>query len=621
MIDTSRAIRTLVFKTKSNESAFVYVRGDTHRLLVITCAPESATTEQVHMMEQLYEKMSHLHSIDALEDLLTPFTEVSLSALIQHGHKLLLGTVGTGGIYLKRHDAVLEVVSEGFCAEGAGEDGDTFVAVTDSFLDHVGGLEGLTYYLTHYQPEDVVEMMQTYDEGQTFGFGMALYGHEQIVVPPLASPVPDVGGETTVDDDISLIGDGETLTVEERISRTPQSTTASEPSLVKIKQKIGTFTHRCMLVCTRILTKLRSLPLKKVAVIGIPTLALIVMAVRGGSSVRKLMTDSQKEYSAFSVSVESDLKTIETEGFLDTSKAMRLFDQLEKKISQSSGEFQPKYAPQLTELVATVTKKKEEMLKIQHLAIKEYFDMVVEQAAVSVTDVDIDGDKIYILDGEHGLIYIIATPQPSYNKIVSEKLRGATQVASSGGYTYVLTKSEGIFLLDEARSRQVIAKDDKWGSITDMKVFNSNLYLLDDTKKDIYKYVAADTESFRERVSYLADDAAVNFTGGTHLVIDGAIYTSKLAGISSYRSGNRVDFKVDIPSADLKLTDFATSEDAKDIAVLDGAHGVLYRVEKSGAFISQIPDEKFKGAIAVVASKDRYYVVKGSKVYEITNNE
>ena len=262
MIDTSRAIRTLVFKTKSNESAFVYVRGDTHRLLVITCAPESATTEQVHMMEQLYEKMSHLHSIDALEDLLTPFTEVSLSALIQHGHKLLLGTVGTGGIYLKRHDAVLEVVSEGFCAEGAGEDGDTFVAVTDSFLDHVGGLEGLTYYLTHYQPEDVVEMMQTYDEGQTFGFGMALYGHEQIVVPPLASPVPDVGGETTVDDDISLIGDGETLTVEERISRTPQSTTASEPSLVKIKQKIGTFTHRCMLVCTRILTKLRhSLPL------------------------------------------------------------------------------------------------------------------------------------------------------------------------------------------------------------------------------------------------------------------------------------------------------------------------------------------------------------------------
>jgi hypothetical protein len=175
--------------------------------------------------------------------------------------------------------------------------------------------------------------------------------------------------------------------------------------------------------------------------------------------------------------------------------------------------------------------------------------------------------------------------------------------------------------MDETKSREVITRDDKWGSITDMKVFNSNLYLLDDTKKDIYKYVAADTESFRERVSYLADDAAVNFTGGTHLVIDGSIYTSKLAGIASYRSGNRVDFKIDIPSSDLKLTHFATSEDAKDIMVLDGTHGVLYRLEKSGAFISQIPNDRFKGATAIVVSKDRYYVVRGSKVYEVMGSE
>ncbi|MEI7653414.1 MAG: hypothetical protein WCJ70_04050 [bacterium] len=620
MIDTSRAIRTLVFKTKSDESAFVYVRGDTRRLLVITCAPESATPEQIHLMEQLYEKLPHLQSIDALEDLLSPFVDLSLSVLVHHGHKLLLGTVGTGGIYLKRRDTVLEVVSEGFCAEGAGEDGDTFVAVTDSFLDHVGGLEGLTYYLTHYQPEDVVEMMQTYDEGQTFGFGMALYGHEQIVVPPLVSPLPDTGVETAVDDDISLTGDGETLTVEEHISRAPQSTVVPVPRATRVKQRLSMAMLRCRLACAGILTKIRSLPLKKIAIIGIPTLALIVMAVRGGSSVRKLMTDSQKEYTSFATSVQSDLKAIEAEGFLDTSKATRLFDQLETKIDKSSEEFKPKYAPQLAELVASVTKKKEEMLKIQHPEIKEYFDMVVEQAAVTVTDVDIDGDKIYVLDGEHGIIYIIATPVPSYNKIASDKLKGATQVASSGGYTYALTKSEGIFLMDETKSHQVIAKDDKWGSLTDMKVFNSNLYLLDDTKKDIYKYVAADTESFRERVSYLADDAAVNFTGGTRLVIDGSVYISKLAGISSYRSGNRVDFKVDIPSSELKLTDFATAEESKDVAVLDGTHGVLYRVEKSGAFISQIPDAKLNGAIAVVASKDRYYVVKGSKVYEVMKN-
>lgn len=623
MIDTSRAIRTLVFKTKSNDSSFVYVRGDTRRLLVVTCASEYATPTHVQALEHLYDKLPHLSTIDSLEDEISTFAEASLSVLVQQGKKLLLGTAGSGAIFLKRVDAVLEVVSEGYCAEGVGEDGDTFVAVTDLFLEHVGDLEGLTYYLTHYQPEDVVEMMQTYDEGQTFGFGMALYGHEQIVIPPPPASFTDTGVETAIDDDISLIGDGETLTVEEHISRVAQTTapnaTVTQPRTLFV-QRITTLIQRSRSAFMRLVGRAKTLPWKKIAIILIPTVMLIVMAVRGGSSVKRIWTDSQKEYTEFATSVQADLKSIEAEGFLDTSKAMRLFDQLDARITKSGEEFKPKYAPQLTELIASVTKKKEEMLRIQHLEIKEYFDMVVEQPQVAVTDVDMDGDKIYVLDGEHGVIFIISTPQASYQKIASEKLKGAKQVASSGGYTYALTKGEGIFLMDDTKSRQVIPKDETWGSITDMKVFNSNLYLLDDTKKDIYKYVAADTESFRARVSYLSDDAAVNFTGGQRLVIDGSVYVNKLAGIVSYRSGSRVDFKLDIPSATLSLTDFATVEDAKDMAVLDSTRGVLYRVEKSGAFIAQIPDEKLKGAVAVVSSTNHYYVVKGSKVYEVMKN-
>ena len=600
-------MRCIVFKTKSTPSSSVYVRSDAHCLLVVTHVSDDTQTVDPRLWQQAYERLHTITSIDDLESVMGVLEKGSDAACVTlNDQEILLGTHGSGVIYLRRGTEITEIVSDGFCADGRWEEGDVYIATTDAFLEHIGGDEGLKYYFDHYRPEEVVEMMQTYDEGQTYGFGIASLEKFETLLPDL--PV------TEVDEVITTTETDEGLEVHESVSKSSHEEETSSPRRPSLATKIRNFLAQLRSRFTRL--NLR--PSRYWVFILIPTVFLIYLGFRQSDWLTSLRPNTQNEYEALTQSIETDLNQATTESFLDAGQSGEIFASIEQKLATVSAQTKSLHAAELAQLSTKITQKKRELLRIEQVTIKEIFDIIVENPQVTITDADLDGDTLYVLDGDRGVIYAISLTNRSYEVLTSDKLKGSRLVAASSSYIYVLTEREGVFLITSSRSIQVIPRDSEWGSITDMKVFNSNIYMLDDVNKDIYKYIAIDTKSFAPRVSYLSAETAANFGGGKMMTIDGALYIASTSSMRKYTSGNKSDFKAVFPNKTSSISQIFASPDAPFTYVLDSKNSAIYSLEKTGAFHGQVIDPILSSATHAVSTAEDLYVISGSKIYKIS---
>ncbi len=600
-------MRCIVFKTKSTPSSSVYVRSDAHCLFVVTHVSDDTQQVDPLIWQKAYEKLHTITNVDDLESVMAVLEKGSDSACITlNDQKIFLGTHGSGVIYLRRGTEITEIVSDGFCADGHWEEGDVYIATTDAFLEHIGGDEGLKYYFDHYRPEEVVEMMQTYDEGQTYGFGIASFEKLEQLVPDM--PV------TEVDDVITTTKTDEGLEVHElvsKLSHEDDSTLSVRPSFVSNTKKLFTQLRSRF-------ARLSLRPSRYWLFVLIPTVFLIYLGFRQSDWLTSFRPNTQNEYDVLVKSIDSDLNQATTESFLDAGQSDEIFTSIEQKLATVSAQTKSLHATELSQLSTKIMQKKQELLRIEPVTFKEIFDIVVENPQVTITDADLDGDTLYVLDGDRGVIYAISLISRSYEVLTSDKLNGARLLAASSSYIYALTEREGVFLITTSRSIQVIPRDSEWGSISDMKVFNSNIYMLDDANKDIYKYIAIDTKSFAPRVSYLSAETAANFGGGKMMTIDGAVYIATASSMRKYTSGNKSDFKAVFPNKTAVISQIFDSPDAPFTYVLDSKNSAIYALEETGAFHGQIVDPILSSASHVVSTVEDVYVLSGSKVYKIS---
>lgn len=601
-------MRCIVFKTKSTSSSSVYVRSDAHSLFVVTHVSDDAQQVDPHVWQRAYEKLHTITNIDDLELIMAALEKGSdCSCIALNDMQIFLGTHGSGVVYLRRGTEITEIVSDGFCAEGSWKVGDVYIATTDAFLEHIGGDEGLKYYFDHYRPEEVVEMMQTYDEGQTYGFGIASFEKLEPLVPDLPA--------TEVDEVITTTKTEEGLEVHESISKSSHEVTESSPTHTLLTNRIKDLFVRIRSQVAR-LKNIR--PTRYWLFILVPTLFLIYLGFRQSDWLTSLRPNTQNEYERLTQSIESDLNQATTESFLDAGQSGEIFASIEQKLATVSAQTKSLHATELAQLSTKITQKKQELLRIEPVTIKEIFDIIVENPQVTITDADLDGDTLYVLDGDRGVIYAVSLTNRSYEVLTSDKLKGARLVAASSSYIYALTEREGVFLITSSRSIQVVPRDSEWGNITDMKVFNSNIYMLDDGNKDIYKYIAIDTKSFAPRVSYLSAETAANFGGGKMMAIDGAVYIASTSSMRKYTSGNKSDFKAVFPNKTSSISQIFASPDAPFTYVLDSKNSAIYSLEKTGAFHGQVVDPILSTATYAVSTADDLYVISGSKIYKIS---
>ncbi len=547
--------------------------------------------------------LAHLPTaLHHLQDILTT-TDVARSALeIKHAltavsggydyaivvtsvGKVRLFTQGTGVIFIKRAGAVKELVSSGDCADGVMHPGDIFIMTTSEYLDLIGGTEGFTYYFTKYPPQEVYEMMTTYESSATHGGFLACGQPAQIaegadpsviVTPPeehissmdteVSPPLETV--ETTIEPDGSLV------------------TEVAKPSRFALLRRVTSWS-------TAVVSRIRGIRLNRIpswrtwpkrtviAVgVGIVLLALIIKTVPMDS----LFRDADAEFTRFEKKIGVYITDAETESFVNPAGVKVILDRARGEIDALSDGDARRYLTRITALQKSIATAEKTLMRLVDVRLEEQYAFAIKAKEARIVDADATEKYIYGLDAERAVIYRVETARRSAIEIRSNKLKNAQQIAVYEDRIYVLTQSEGVYLISEDASTRVLRPDPQWGTISDMRVYASNIYVLDSKAGAIYKYNGIDEATFGTSSPYLVEELQGTLTDVQGLTIDGSVYVYGGAKVRVFVSGRVADQSYALPSQDMQIAAVTTTG-------ADGVRGETVIADARGKTVLQFDDD------------------------------
>lgn len=548
-------------------------------------------------------------------------------ALLSHKDQLLtLATSGSGIIFLKRAGKIIELVGDGDVAQGPPVRGDEYILTTNEFLDLIGGLEGLNYYFLHYSSPEIVEMMKTYEnQSVTCGFAAIQYGtkHSESTSPPSPSALQSAN---TPEIDSSVSSDGDPIdSVPEITSQAiqPDPSVMQPPPklslmsrLVPSIRKFTPFTH-IRNAALRLSTLLLGRRTRLVLFIVIPTVILIILATRN-LNVQKGRVPAQADpIKTVQTRVRDKLREVDTEAFVNISGIESTLQSARNIIEDLSKDDKQKYANEIDQLRKEIDAKERSVTRIAETPVEEYFDLHMIAADASVTDEDFDGTNFYLLDSKKGNVYVVDSAERSHKDFSSDKYKGALQIAATERYIYVLTAKDGVYLVEEDRSTQVIKPDSTWGTVTDMRAYTGNIYLLDSKKKDIIKYPGVDEKTFGSATPYLVPELQGSVQTNDRMTIDGSVYTSSSTNITKYIAGKKSDFKLIVPHRTVGIGAVYTDPDLESLYVYDNTHKALYVVSKEGVFDRQWLVNQQVIAVAAGENGKRIFAITPTQIFEM----
>ncbi len=204
----------------------------------------------------------------------------------------------------------------------------------------------------------------------------------------------------------------------------------------------------------------------------------------------------------------------------------------------------------------------------------------------------------------------------------SEKLGEAAFVSLNGGLAFIYSEDKGVLRIDTTSSKlsTVSKKDEELGSIKDIYGFAGNIYLLDQGKNMIWKYLPA-ADSYSGKREYLSKDTKADFSGSLRMQIESSIYVLKNGGeILRFTKGDKDNFSYSgLPAGVKDPKSMFTSSDTDNLYVLDSGNSRLLVLTKTGGYKGQITGDKFATAtdLAVDEVGKKVYLLEGSKIYSV----
>lgn len=154
--------------------------------------------------------------------------------------------------------------------------------------------------------------------------------------------------------------------------------------------------------------------------------------------------------------------------------------------------------------------------------------------------------------------------------------------------------------------------------ISDLKIFDNKLYILDNKANQIFKYLKTES-GFGNETTWFKD--SVNLKDITSFALDGSIYLLKNSGeLTKFFLGRKQPFSLDnIYPPLIKPTKVYTNEDMRNIYILEplGKRVLIYN--KSGKLQKQIFSEEFNDLKDFVIDErvNKLYLLNDAKIFTI----
>lgn len=355
---------------------------------------------------------------------------------------------------------------------------------------------------------------------------------------------------------------------------------------------------------------------KTLTFVTVFVLGLILFWSVGLGVIRRSQESNQKKINLIKDLVNQKLSQAEEVSFLNMSSALNLIVDSKVEVKKLDSLRSSNLAGQIEELDTMITQFENKILKKEEKKYSEFFDLTVDDKNAKGDKFYLEGDNLLISDKVRGILYTLSLEKKSLDKDQSTEIKKSSNIALFEEKKYFYVQGSGVYQIVEGKTKKIIEDDKDWGNIIDLVVFNGNVYLLDQGKDEIWKYLTTES-GFGTKNSYFQSGQSIDLSKVYSLSIDGSIYLAGDSVLFKYTSGLRDGFTVELPNGNVDMTKIYANKDLEKLYGWDKKEGIVYVMGKNGDYQEQINSKILSTATDFVVYKNSIYVMQGSKVYKI----
>lgn len=299
---------------------------------------------------------------------------------------------------------------------------------------------------------------------------------------------------------------------------------------------------------------------------------------------------------------------------LNSGRSIALLSESKKDLKNLERQLNSSYKNDLNLLSSQIAETEKKILKKNVRQSEEFIDLGLEKKGAQGTAMWRYEDRVIVLNPK-GAVYILSLEKKSLDARSSASLTGISLAGLDDSTVYTYKKGTGIIKVESEVSKPavVIKQDKDWGNITDLQIFNKNIYLLDSDKGQIFKYIPTEN-GFATKSAYFKSVAYAQ--NAKSFAIDQSVYVAQMKLVTKYTSGYQDGFAPQYPDSEPTIARVLTGSDSDELYLWDKIHGRIVILSKTGDYRKTIESSIFSKATSVEVFADAAYALLGSKIYK-----
>ena len=366
---------------------------------------------------------------------------------------------------------------------------------------------------------------------------------------------------------------------------------------------------------TEILKNFSNYKWLKLAVFGLVLLLILVpsyftinrfLAERRVSAFNSQLAQLQQNYSQ----LEKDLQK-------NPTQAVKQIEVLKTELSTLASRYptQNKKTDQLKQKLNILAKN---YGNAQITKEEVFFDLSLISKQAAASYLDVTEEYLSLLDTKNKQVYLINIQNKKVQEISYNRNLNAKLVTEYNQSAYLYDPKQGIYKEDNDQFKKIISQDKQWGTIIDLDVFNSNIYLLSQTKDEIFKFTPTE-DGYSSKLSYFQSGQSLDLEKAKNMCIDFSIY---LLGekIYKYTAGSFDDFNNPPQLNYQNLTQLYKNPKTDFIYLLDKGSSRVVALNKDGKIIKSIFNPLLKTTDYFGVYQDELIIfLRQNKLYKLDN--
>lgn len=249
---------------------------------------------------------------------------------------------------------------------------------------------------------------------------------------------------------------------------------------------------------------------------------------------------------------------------------------------------------------------------------KLYLDLSLTSSGFQGTKLDMYVDELVVLD-KNGRKLVGIALDIKRTEIISgpDYIPDAASVSQGSGDSYILSR-DGIREIGEEVALVVKSQDDWDPQNALIHWFAGNLYVLDKTSNQIFRYPGV-VGGFTEKQEWLGSGINLDLASAKSWTIDGEIWILLDDNIKKLSRGVPQSFRISGDESAFSFSDIYTQEEFKYLYLLDSTNSRVLVVTKDGNYKAEYANSELSKATEIVVSEDakKLIFLSEGKLYEL----